>query len=111
MSELRFSELSAPRQALIRRCQTIGFGKIVRFSIRDREPVLLPETEVFRDVKLDGDDDPRPEQSLEDFVLKSEVIRLLAQLDAIRDGIVEHLEVRAGVPRRIVFKDPDLTNR
>jgi hypothetical protein len=105
MPLLRFSELSAPRQALIRRCQTIRFGKIVRFSIRDREPVMLPETEVFLDVKLDGADDTRPEQGLGDFVLKSEVIRLFAQLDAIRNAAVERLEVRGGIPRRVVFKD------
>ena len=66
---------------------------------------MLPETEVFLDVRLDGADDTRPEQSLGDFLLKSEVIRLFARLDAIRNAVVEHLEVRSGIPRRIVFKD------
>jgi hypothetical protein len=104
MIQPRFSDLSAARQALIRQCQRIGFGKIVGFAVREREPVLTAETEIFFDVKLDGDDDPRPEQDLSDFELSRQVVRLFAKLDAIREGVVDHLEVRAGLPRRIVFK-------
>jgi hypothetical protein len=104
MAQVRFSEVSAPRQALIRRCQQIDFGKIVRFAVRAGEPVTLPETEVFLDVKLDSEDAQRPELDLKDFVLSAEVQRLFARLDQLGEGIVDHLEVRAGVPRRIVFK-------
>lgn len=106
MVQVRFSEVSAPRQALIRHCQQIGFGEIGPFLVRDREPVLTPETEIFLDVKLDSDNAPRQEQQLSDFELSKEIVRLFSKLDAIGDGVVEHLEVRAGIPRRIVFKAP-----
>ena len=103
MSHPRFSGLSTQRQALIRRCQRIAFGKIAKFAVQDGEPLILPETEVFIDVKLDSDDVSRPELGLEDFDLPAEVVRLFAKMDAVRDGTVDHVEVRAGVPRRIVF--------
>jgi hypothetical protein len=76
----------------------------VRIVVRDREPVLTPETEIFYDVKLDGKDGPRPEQNLSDFELSREVVRLFAKLDAIRNGVVKRLDVHAGLPRRIVWK-------
>jgi hypothetical protein len=110
MAEQRFSELSALRQDFIRRCQRLGFGKIVGLAVRDREPVFDEHTEVFVDLKLDRREAPRSEQDLSDFVLSDEVDLLFSTLDAIRDGTVEQVEVRAGVPRRMVFKDSDPTH-
>jgi hypothetical protein len=92
MTELRFSELSALRQALIRRCQRMGFGKILRLDVRDGQPVFAPGTEVLLDVKLP------------DFVLCAAVGRFVEQLDSIGDGTVEQIEVRAGIPVRMFFK-------
>jgi len=89
----------------------MGFGEIAAFVVRDGEPVITPETEIFLDVKLDGDDSPRPELDLSDFVLSREVMRLFAKLDTIRSGVVKHLEVRAGIPRRMVFKAIDPMHR
>jgi hypothetical protein len=104
MSTPRLSELSTSRQALVRRCQQIGYGKIVRFAVRDGEPVMLPETEVLTDVKLDAEEAPRPERNLKDFALTAQVMRLFDEFDAVRNAIVDHVEVRDGLPRRIVFK-------
>jgi hypothetical protein len=106
MVQMRFSELSAPRQALIRQCQRTGFGKIVGFAVRECEPMLTTETEILFDVKLDGDDSSWPEQNLSDFELSREVVRLFAKLDTIRNVAVDYLEVRGGIPRRLVFKGP-----
>ena len=110
MAELRFSELSAPRQAFIRRCQRLGFGTIRDLEVRDCEPVLGPRTEVLLDLKLDRDEDSRAEQDPRDFVVSSEIQRL-SRLDSIRNGTVEQVEVRAGVPRRIVFNIADPMHR
>jgi hypothetical protein len=104
MPQTRFSQLSTQRQALIRQCQQIGFGEIGRFLVRESEPVLTAETEVLFDVKLDRDDGQRLEQNLSDFEVSKEIVRLFSKLDAIGNAVVEHLEVRAGIPRRIVFK-------
>ena len=107
MAQLRFSELSAPRQALVRKCQRIGFGRIEDLDVRDCEPVFGPRTRSFLDVKLDSDEVPRPEQNLSDFVVRDEIRRLLYKLDAIRDGTIERIEVLAGIPRRIIVKADD----
>jgi hypothetical protein len=100
----RLSQLSARRQALVRQCQQIDFGKIVNFAVQDGDPVILAETEILIDVKLDADDSPRTERDLDDFELGAEVVRLLSKFDAIQNGMVDHLEVRAGIPRRVVLK-------
>ena len=56
------------------------------------------------DLKLDSEEHPRQEVAGLDYVLCAEVGRLMALLDHIQDGKIARLEVRAGVPRRIVFE-------
>jgi len=111
MLPLRFSDLSPHRQAFVRECQQIGFGAIHRLSIVAAEPVFSEETEVLLDLKLDGDDRPRPEHALSDFALCAEIVRLFAELEVIREGVIENVEVRAGVPRRIAIKISPLSHR
>jgi hypothetical protein len=76
-------------------------------EVRDGEPVFGPNTVVLHDLKLDGDEAPRPEQDLADFVVPREIRRLISMLDAFRNGTIDHVEVRTGVPRRIIFKAAD----
>jgi hypothetical protein len=106
---LRFSQLSIPRQALVRLCQSMNYGSIQGLSVKDAEPVLSPPPLVLIDVKLDADEVPRPEVVLPDFELCNEVRRLIGQLNGLATGIIEHIEVRGGVPRRIVFKGSTTT--
>ena len=101
---LRFSDLSPARQALVRLCQTMNFGSIRKLEIRDGQPVFDPPPLVLVDVKLDGGDPPRPETDLTDFELTQEVVRLLERLDDRAKTAIEVLEVRAGIPRRLVFR-------
>jgi hypothetical protein len=111
MAELRFSQLSAPRQAFIRRCQRLDHGIIRGLEVNDGEPLFGPNTEVLHDLKLDGDEAARPEQDLSDFVVPREIRRLVSMLEAMRNGTIDHVEVRAGVPRRIIFKAADPAQR
>jgi hypothetical protein len=71
----RFSQLSASRQALVRVCQDVNFGQI---------------------------EAPRPEGDLPDFRLSSEILRLMRQLDQLKDGRIAKIEIREGIPRRLV---------
>jgi hypothetical protein len=100
----RFSQLSAPRQALVRLCQVTNYGRIERLQVRDSEPVRDPPPLVVRDLKLDADQELRPELNLTDFVLKAEVCRLMDHLDELRNGVIERLEVQAGTPRRLMVQ-------
>jgi hypothetical protein len=105
MSHLRFSQVSQPRQALIRLCQNVNHGSIEGLKVGDGEPVLDPPPVVLRDVKLDSDEGPRPELALADFVLSDQILRLMNRFDEMKDGTVRQVEVRAGIPRRIVLEN------
>src|SRR5947209_8107857 len=100
---LRLSEVSLRRQQLIRVCQTLGFGQVRDLTVQAADPVLK-SAKLLSDERLDKPDEPRSEIGLSDFVLCQEWCRLLARLDQIRDGVIERIEVRAGIPRRVVFE-------
>ena len=100
----RLTQLSAPRQALVRLFQSVNFGQIIGLAIRNGDPVFHPEPTVLLDVKLDADEGQRPEAELADFTLRDEVRRLLAHLDQLQNGTVERIEVRSGVPRRVIIE-------
>jgi hypothetical protein len=99
----RFSQLSASRQALVRVCQDVNFGQIQGLHVRNTDPVWDPAPTVLSEVRLDIEESPRPEGDLPDFKLSSEIQRLMCQLDQLRDGRIEKIEVRGGVPRRLVL--------
>ena len=103
-ARVTLSEISAPRQALVRLCQSVDYGQIIGLQIRDREPVFNPPPTVLLDVKLDADCGPRREAVLDDFILREEVHRLLERIDRIEDGRLDRIEVRAGIPRRVLIE-------
>jgi hypothetical protein len=100
---LQFGQLSPPRQSLIRLCQSINYGSIEDLTVRSREPVLSDSPLVLADVQLNAKDQPRPEATLSDFVLSTELVRLVSLLDQIGEGKISRIETRAGLPRRDVF--------
>lgn len=105
---LRLSDLSPARQALVRLCQTINHGCIENLEVKDSEPVFDPLPVMLKHVKLDADEGPRRELTLADFVVSDEVLRLMSLLDEMKCGTVRHVEVRAGIPRRIVLESQAL---
>ncbi len=98
----RFSQLSVSRQTLVRVCQDVNFGQIQGLHVRNSDPVWDPAPTVLSEVRLDIEEGPRPEGELPDFKLSSEIQRLICQLDQLKDGRIEKIEVRGGVPRRLV---------
>ena len=105
-NEPRFSNLSALRQRLARLCQSMNYGEINNLPVRDCEPVLEgPQCVVLVDVKLDSEERPRQETEQSDFLLSAEVVRLMALLDAIQDGKISKIEIRAGIPRRVLWEN------
>jgi hypothetical protein len=102
----RLSQLSAPRQALVRLLQSVNFGYLEGLEVRGDEPVFNPAPAVFVEVKLDTGNIPRPEMDLTDFELGNEVIRLMEELDELGDGNIERIDVRYGIPRRALIERP-----
>jgi hypothetical protein len=89
---------------LVRLCQRINFGSIRELTVREGEPILAPPPIVVVDLKLDGEDPPRPERRLTDFELGREMTRLIERLDERGATAIELLEVRAGLPRRVILR-------
>ena len=105
MSYTSKSSLSPRRRALVERMQDLNFGTIEKLVVEDGEPVFASTTRVVREHKFGGENGPRPEVALRDFALKSQVIELFGLLDQIRDGAVEVLEIKHGVPFRTIIPD------
>lgn len=101
---IRFSQLSSSRQTLVRACQKLNFGEIRLVHVREGDPIFEPAPVVLIDAKLYRDDEPRPELALADFALRDEVRRLMARLDDAKNGMIQRIEVRAGLPRRVVLE-------
>lgn len=102
---MRFSNLSPARQALVRILQAMSFGAVKDIEVREGEPILNPGPVVVQDIRLEGEEDhPRPELQLNDFVLRQEVVRLMRIFDDLRNGAIEMVEVRAGIPRRVLLR-------
>ena len=100
-----FSQLSRPRQALVRLFQSIDYGYVRDLNVTDREPVLAnPAPVVVVDLKLGADERPRGELAAADFELCAEVGRLMSLLDGIPHGKISSIEVRAGIPRRLLLE-------
>jgi hypothetical protein len=98
MSTQSFAQLSGPRQALARLLQETNFGEIPILQVRGDEPVMDPAPDVILDIKLGGQNGPRPERDRGDFALKSELLELFEHLDSIGDGKLESIQVRHGLP-------------
>jgi hypothetical protein len=111
MTFTRLSDLSAERQAFVRQCQKIDFGKIVGLVVRGTEPEFGQNTEIFLDLKLDIEEESRPELELKDFAISAELVRLFGKFDVMGNGAIEQIEIRAGLPRRMIFKSPDPMHR
>jgi len=65
-------------------------------SPKEAEPVLNPPPIVLLDLKLNTDEEPRPEIALADSALGHEVCCLLGRLDEIESGEIERISIRGG---------------
>jgi hypothetical protein len=114
ISTTRFSEISSARQRLVRLCEAIGFGCIENLVVQNAEPLISTDEPVIHlDIKLDRPLGGPPKKESVDFQLQAEFARLMSLLDAIQNGCIAKIEVRDGVPRRILcaqrFQDGFMT--
>ena len=98
------AQLSEPRRRLVEMMQQMCFGRIDGLTVRDGEPVFDPRPRLIRDIKLGGETSPRPESSHEEFALKSQVVELFDHLTDIGDGVVQSIEIKHGLPFRLIVE-------
>jgi hypothetical protein len=75
-------------------------------QVTDGEVLLRASPVICIDVRLDGDTPQSRELDLPDFALPVESCRLLAQIDSIKNGVIERIVVHDGIPRRVVLRGP-----
>ncbi len=99
------SSLSQPKRRLVELMQRINFGRIEGLVVRSGEPVLDPPPRIVREVKLCAENGPRPETAKEDFALKAQVREIFAHMEAMGDGVIGHIEIKHGLPFRMIFEE------
>ena len=98
--------LSEPRRRLVRLMQRLLFGRIENLLVQCSEPVLDPQPTTIREHKFGGENGPHPKIRADDFLLKDQVVDLFRQLDALGDGMIVVLEVKHGLPFRMMVAEP-----
>src|ERR1700682_2196257 len=98
------ASLSAPRRRLLEAMQRLNFGRIEGLATRNGEPVFQPAPRIIQDIKIGGENGPRPELTIEDFALRSAVVELFDHLSRIGDGTLESVEVKYGMPFKLVVE-------
>jgi len=104
MQQIRFSQLSKPRQLLVRTCQRVNHGAILNTAVTNGEIDLDNPPDVVFDFHLANDVVARAELDLTDFILPAETCRLLAQIDSLQEGLLEKITVFDGIPRRVIVR-------
>jgi hypothetical protein len=99
------ASLSPAGERLVRLMQELNFGQVRDLIVRDGEPVFDPPPRVVREVKFGGENGPRPEAAKGDFALKAQVREMLARLEALGDGVVECIEVKHGLPFKMIVEE------
>jgi len=86
--------------------QRLNFGRVEGLGVRDGEPVFPPPPpRVVREVKFCAENGPHPEAAKKDFALKAQVCELFAHMEAMGDGIIARIEVKHGLPFRMIVEE------
>ncbi|MCX7428990.1 MAG: hypothetical protein NTW96_25610 [Planctomycetia bacterium] len=105
VTQTRKASLSPARRRLLELLQQVNFGRIDCLAIVGGDPVFDPPPRLVREIKFGGENGPRPELGSPDFLLKSQVVELLAFLDEFQNGTVDVLEVKHGLPFRVIVTE------
>jgi len=98
------SSFPEPHRRLVELMQQINFGRIENLVMRGGQPVMDPPPRVVREVKFGGENGARAEAPISDYALKKQVVELLQYIDARRDGVIEVLDIKNGLPFRMTVE-------
>ncbi|OWK39877.1 hypothetical protein [Fimbriiglobus ruber] len=100
------SSLTPAARRLVELMQRINFGTIEDLPVRRGQPVLDPLPRYVTEVKFGGENGARPELMAPDFPLKAQVVELIRRLADLGDGTVAALEIKHGIPFRMLLTSP-----
>lgn len=105
MALLNKASLSTARRQLLEMLQQINFGRLESLVVRNGEPILDPMPRRVLEIKFDSENGPRPELGITDFLLKQQIVELFDYFDELRDGVIDALEVKHGLPFRMIVTE------
>ncbi|MBF0155183.1 MAG: hypothetical protein HQL64_15705 [Magnetococcales bacterium] len=98
-------DLSVAQQRLLTRMREIQFGRIEGLAVTNGDPVFQKGSIVVREIKFGASDSHNAVAQDRDFTLKSQVIEMFEYLRHMREGVVEVLEIKNGLPFRMSVKE------
>lgn len=90
-------DLLHSERRLVTAMRQLGFGRFERLKIERGQMVLDPWPTTVRDVKFCAKTS-EPDNSLEDFLLKQQVVELLDYVRRVDLGEIRTLQVKNGLP-------------
>jgi hypothetical protein len=96
--------LSSSRRHLLELMQRYNFCRIENLEVRGGEPVFDPVPRITQDIKIGGENGPRPELDKDDFVLRAPVIELFEHLNHVGNGKIAVIEVKYGLPFKLTVE-------
>lgn len=98
--------LSRPRQQLLELMQRYSFCRIENLEVRGGEPVFDPAPRVIHEIKLGVESNHQADFEKSDFQLRAPIIELFEHLQQVGNGRVAVIEVRHGLPLRLLLERP-----
>ena len=104
--DVMFSSLAPAFQRLVRLMQSIRHGRLRNVVIRHGEPTFDPPPTAVRVLKLDRPNVAHPAGAGEQFPVRREVLDLITQVRAVKNGTIERLEIVDGMPSLLELAEP-----
>lgn len=105
MSPAINQSLSVDSKHLIEFMQRVQFGRIESLHISGGQPVLDPLPRIVREIKFGSEVSPGGPADRSNSVPKRQVQELLDLMGEIENGVIDVLEVRHGLPFRVVIAE------
>ncbi len=105
MQQQRRDDLSPPQRRLLALMQEIRFGRIEGLAVHDGMPVFDHRPVLFREIKFGGEPEPSRSGVSGDFALKAQVVEMFGHFRRMRNGMVEVLEIKNGLPFRMSVRE------
>ena len=91
------SVLSKSQSRLVEILQRLNYGRVEELHVRNGEPVFDPAPRIIQKLKMGGENGPRPESALQDFLLKHQTIEMLQAIADLGEGKILAIECKSGL--------------
>ena len=91
------SVLSKSQSRLVEILQRLNYGRVEELHVRNGEPVFDPAPRIIQKLKMGGENGPRPEAALQDFLLKHQTIEMLQAIADLGEGKILAIECKNGL--------------